>query len=76
MGISLDQDKGSLLKFIAENGMPWPQYFDGKGWQNDISSGFGIESIPTMWLVNKKGYVVTTDGRTDLEGQVEKLLAE
>lgn len=76
VGISLDQDQNKLVNFTAANGMTWPQYFDGKGWQNTISSGFGILSIPTMWLVNKKGYVVSTNGRADLEAQVEKLLAE
>jgi len=76
VGISLDQDRDSLLKYTAQKGMTWPQYFDGKGWNNGISSEFGIQSIPTMWLVNKKGFVVTTNGRADLEGQVEQLLAE
>jgi len=76
VGISLDKDKTSLVNYTASNGMTWPQYFDGKGWDNSISSGFGIQSIPAMWLVNKQGYVVTTNGREDLEGQVEKLLAE
>ena len=76
VGISLDHDRDSLLKYTAANGMTWPQYFDGKGWQNSISTGFGIHAVPAMWLVNKNGYVVTTDGRNDLEGQVEKLLAE
>ena len=76
VGISLDTQKDSLLKYTIENGMTWPQYFDGKEWENAISSSFGIQSIPTMWLVNKKGYVVNTDPRADLEGQVKKLLAE
>ncbi len=76
VGISLDQEKDALVKYVAVNGMTWPQYFDGKGWQNEISSSFGIQSIPTMWLVNKKGFVVSTDGRDNLEAQAEKLLAE
>ena len=76
VGISLDMQKESLLKYTADNGMKWPQYFDGKEWQNAISSSFGIHSIPTMWLVNKKGYVVNTDVSADLAAQVEKLLAE
>ena len=50
------------------------QYFDGKGWSNTISSGFAINSIPTLWLVGKDGKVVTTQARDDLAGQVEKLL--
>ncbi len=76
VGISLDQDKEKLLSVTKEKGMVWPQYFDGKGWQNAISSSYGIESIPAMWLVNKKGYVVSTDARDGLESQVAKLLAE
>ena len=43
--------------------MTWPQYFDGKGWANDISSRYGINAIPTAWLVDKKGLVRTTQAR-------------
>ena len=74
LGISLDQDKDALLSFTKENGMVWPQYFDGKGWDNTISKSFGIDSIPAMWLVGKDGKVVTTDARGDLDGQVATLL--
>jgi len=76
IGISLDKDKAKLEAFIKEKGMAWPQYFDGKGWQNEISSRFGIQSIPAMWLVDKKGMLVETNAREDLEEKVEKLLAE
>ena len=74
LGISLDQDKDALLAFTKGHGMVWPQYFDGKGWDNDISKGFGIQEIPTMWLVGKDGKLITTNGREDLAGQVEKAL--
>ena len=76
IGISLDQDKEAMLKVTNEKGMSWPQYFDGEGWKNKISSSFGIDSIPAMWLINKKGIVVNTDAREDLEGSLKKLLAE
>jgi thiol-disulfide isomerase/thioredoxin len=75
VGISLDQDKDALTSFIKDHGMAWPQYFDGKGWDNDISSKFGIDAIPAMWLLDKKGMVVTTDASNDLAGAVEKQLA-
>jgi hypothetical protein len=65
-----------LEAFVKEHGMAWPQYFDGKGWQNAISTQYGISSIPAMWLVNKKGMVVNTNARAGLEEQVAKLLAE
>lgn len=76
IGISLDQDKSKLESFTKEKNMAWAQYFDGKGWQNEISTRYGINSIPAMWLVNKKGMVVSTNARAKLEETVEKLLAE
>jgi thiol-disulfide isomerase/thioredoxin len=76
VGISFDQDKGKLEAMTKEKGMTWPQFFDGKGWQNDFGKRFGINSIPRMWLVDKKGMVVDTNGRDDLAGKVAKLLAE
>ena len=74
VGVSLDQDKDALTAFTKEHGMVWPQYFDGKGWDNDISTGLGIDSIPAMWLVGKDGKVITTNAREDLAGQVDKAL--
>ncbi len=74
VGISLDQDKDKLLAFTKNNGMVWPQYFDGQGWENAISKSFGIRSIPAMWLVGKNGFLITTDAREDLTGEIEKAL--
>ena len=76
VGISFDQDKAKLEAMTKEKGMGWPQFFDGKGWKNEFGAKFGINSIPRMWLVNKKGMVVDTEGRAGLAEKVEKLLAE
>jgi thiol-disulfide isomerase/thioredoxin len=77
VGISLDQNKEQLTNFTKQAGMAWPQYFDGKGWENEISSRYGIQSIPTAWLIDKKGFVRSTNAPVDtLVGQVKALLAE
>ena len=76
VGISFDQDKSALEKFVAKQKMSWPQYFDGKGWQNKFGQEFGISSIPTMWLIDKKGNLVDLDGREDLAAKVEKMLGD
>lgn len=76
VGISLDQSKESMMKVAAAKGMTWPQYFDGKGWGNEISTAYHIKSIPTMWLVGKNGLVATTEARGNLEGEIERLLKE
>lgn len=76
IGISLDRDREKLDNFIKEKNMTWPQFFDGKEWKNDVASRFGIRSIPAMWLVDKKGMLVSTSVRGRLEEEVGKRLGE
>ena len=76
LGISFDQNKDTLLSFLKEKQMPWPQYCEGQGWQNRFGKEFGIDSIPTMWLVDKKGILRDQEAREGLAGKIEKLLAE
>jgi thiol-disulfide isomerase/thioredoxin len=76
IGISFDQDKEALTSFVKKENMPWPQFFDGKGWENQFGQRFGIRGIPAMWLVDKQGLVRDFNARADLADRVEKLLAE
>jgi thiol-disulfide isomerase/thioredoxin len=77
VGISLDQEKAAMEAAMKQHGMTWAQYFDGKGWQNKISTEFGIEAIPAAWLLDKKGMLRESGLRgEDLAAGVEKLLAE
>jgi len=75
IGISLDQDRQKLLSFTKENKMPWPQFFDGQGWQNALAMKYGIESIPATYLLDGSGVIIATDLHGDeLEQAVAKAL--
>ncbi|SVE59880.1 uncharacterized protein METZ01_LOCUS512734, partial [marine metagenome] len=76
VGISLDSNKDKLTNFVEDNEMPWAQHFDGKGWKNKYAVEFGIQGIPAMWLIDKKGDLVDMKARAGLEAKVEKLLDE
>jgi len=76
IGISYDQDKSALEKFVKEQDMTWPQYFESNREENWFALEFGVNLIPTMWLVDKKGTLRYLDARGQLEPLVEKLLAE
>jgi len=76
VGISLDDKESALRRFIRDKGLPWPQYFDGKGWENRFALQYGIFGIPKMWLVDRAGKLRFTDARWSLAGMVEVLLAE
>ena len=60
VGISLDKSKESLEKYIAENKMTWPQYYDGKGWENLISKYYGVTGIPATFLIDQRGNIAST----------------
>ncbi len=81
LGVSNDQTADDLQKFMdKETAAPWPQLFDataaGKGQWNPITTGFGINGIPTMFLIDKKGIVRTVTARESMEKLIPKMLAE
>ena len=71
----IEAARAKLLKFTTERGMPWPQHFDGKYWQNELGVYFGVRAIPAMFLVGQDGRLVSTNARGDrLEAEVKRLL--
>ncbi|UCG52341.1 MAG: redoxin domain-containing protein [Candidatus Latescibacterota bacterium] len=77
IGISLDNNKAALEQYIKTNEMPWPQHFDGKGWQNGVAMKYRVRQIPTTYLIDRKGKIRyrTLRGR-DLEDAVARLIDE
>jgi peroxiredoxin len=80
VGVSNDYDVDSLKSFIAAAQMPWPELFDADAaanhqW-NAITTAQGIQGIPTMFLIDKKGIVRTVSARNNMEELIPKLLAE
>ena len=77
VGISLDRAnaKEHLLDFTQAHGMPWPQYYDGKSWENDLAVKYAIKVIPAMFLLDQNGMIVSTDARGPrLEQAIRRLL--
>ena len=88
IGISCDTDKNELEDYVQKHDIPWPQYFDGKQQDdNKFAAGFGIDGIPHMFLVDKKGLLRLDNVRasdkyhakgdtTGFEEKISELLAE
>lgn len=74
VGISLDRStaRTAWLNAIKKDGLPWTQLSDLKGWDNQVSKLYGIESVPKNFLVDPEGRIVATDLRGD--GLNRKLL--
>jgi peroxiredoxin len=77
VGISLDSDKSKLTTFLTDRNMTWPQYFDGKGWENKLAQKYGVQSIPATYLIDRDGKIIGSNLRgEDLEEAVTKALAK
>ena len=68
IGVSLDDDRQKLLNYTKDNGMTWPQYFDGQGWSNKLAVKYGIEAIPATYLLDGNGVIIGKDLRGDDSG--------
>ena len=75
IGISLDNDENRLREYLKENEIPWRQVFSGEGWNSPVSRQYGIYAIPTMWLIDKEGKLISHKARGEkLESLVAKAL--
>ena len=75
IGISLDEDKDTLAGFIKEKEMTWPQYYDGKQWQNKMALKYGVTQIPSTYLLGKDGKIIAKQLRgEELDSAVAKAL--
>ena len=76
IGVSLDEDQPTLEIFIKEKGMAWPQYFDGKKWDNKLAMKYGVEAAPTTYLLDGTGKIIAENLRGPaLEAAVANALA-
>lgn len=76
IGISFDGQKSKLENYVRKEKIPWPQYFDGKMWDNKIGKDFALRNLPTVALADKKGVLRFANARNDFAVKVKELLAE
>ena len=75
LGVSLDDDGARWKKAIEEDGLPWVQVSDLKGFENEISGYYGIRGIPSTLLVDPEGKIIAKDLRGDeLHQKLEEIL--
>lgn len=66
IGVSLDDKADRWKKAIEEDGMPWAQVSDLKGWKNEVSTYYGIQGIPSTLLVDPQGKIIAKDLRGEM----------
>ncbi|MCC8095895.1 MAG: TlpA family protein disulfide reductase [Tannerellaceae bacterium] len=61
VGVSLDFNKNSWLKAIADDHLTWTQVSDLNYWDSEIPSLYGICSIPGNVLIDLEGVILANN---------------
>ncbi len=81
IGISCDYDSGDLKGFLSQNpDMSWPELFDKTAASHtefhSLAKQWGVEGIPTLFLIDRKGILRSVTARNELETMLPKLIEE
>lgn len=74
-GVSLDQDMSDWKKAIAKDKITWVQVNDNGGWEAPTAVNWGINAIPTSYLIDQNGKLIAMDlAGKELEQKVKEML--
>jgi hypothetical protein len=76
VGICLDNDEHAMRNHCADHGVTWPQWLGGDGRHSPFSLSWGINALPTQFLVDCDGTLYSTTPANHLEWMVPALLGE
>lgn len=58
IGINMDTNARAMAAVCQQKGFNWPQYFEGRAWDNRIARAWGVRSIPSTFLISPEGVVL------------------
>ena len=75
VGVNVDSTRELAESFMDENSLPWTQLFEPGGLESSpLSKEFGVQTLPTMMLIDTAGKVVRHNIRAaELDVELEKL---
>lgn len=76
--VSLDREKEKWMKAIQDDKLEWKGHVsDLQFWGNAAARAYGVQGIPTNWLIDANGVIVAKNLRgPQLEVELEKLLTK
>ena len=58
LSVSLDENKEQWDKAIIQDKLPWDGHVsDLKGWNSAVIESYGVQALPTQFLVNREGKI-------------------
>ena len=76
IGVSLDTQKPPLERLLQQQEISWPILYDGLGWESPLARRYGVNALPTAWLVDKRGRLRSLSALESAEPHIRQLLKE
>ena len=61
IGVSLDRRKRDVVKYIQDKELGWKVSYSGAFWTDPTARLYGVNKIPSTWLVDKEGILREID---------------
>jgi hypothetical protein len=74
--VSLDESRVAFNSRFRELRADWPTHFDGLGWGGTIPRSLGINALPTVFVIDKRGVLRSINARASYETWIRQLLSE
>jgi hypothetical protein len=76
LAVNIDMKRETVLEVLRSHSLTWPTAWDGKGWESPLVRGFGINVLPTVWLLDAKGRLRSLNALDNAAEQARQLLRE
>jgi hypothetical protein len=73
VAVSLDESRASLERAKQGLSAGWTVGWDGLGWGSPLARRWGVNALPTVWLINAQGKLASLNAIEGLEAQLEAL---
>jgi peroxiredoxin len=74
IAVSLDQQQSTAAAALKARGIDCPLVCDGKGWDGPAIREPGINALPLVWLLDKRGVLRELNSADDCETRMRELL--
>ncbi len=75
VAVCLDESRASLERIRRTVGEGWVLGWDGLGWKSPLARRWGINALPTVWLLDARGRLHSLKAMDALEEQLAALAA-
>ena len=76
VGVNVDVTQNMAERFLKENRLPWTHLYEEGGLESStLAKAFGVQTLPTMMLIDKQGKVVRHNVRAaELDGVLDQMV--